>query len=93
MYKFLITIELQPGTRDLILARAPEVQRQTRAEPGCVAYDFYVCTDQPDRLVFVESFTSVQAHQWHCEQPYTRDFIQFHEAFHTSLTFELIQQA
>jgi quinol monooxygenase YgiN len=91
MYKFLITIELQPGTRDQILARAPEVQRLTRGEPGCLAYDFYQCTDYPDRLVFVEAFTSVQAHQWHCEQPYTQEFIRFHEAFHVSLTFEVIQ--
>lgn len=91
MYKFLITIELQPGTRDLVLARAPEVQRLTRAEPGCLSYDFYVCTDQPDRLVFIESFISVQDHQWHCEQLYTKDFIQFHESFHTSLTFEVIR--
>lgn len=43
MYKFIITIELEPGTRDEILARAPAAQAATRAEPGCIAYDFYTC--------------------------------------------------
>ena len=41
MYKFLITIQLQPGTRDRILEAAAPVQKQTRAEPGCIAYDFF----------------------------------------------------
>jgi len=43
VYKFIITIELEPGTRDEILARAPAAQAATRAEPGCIAYDFYTC--------------------------------------------------
>jgi quinol monooxygenase YgiN len=33
--KFIVTIELAPGTRDEILIRAPEVQLATRAENGC----------------------------------------------------------
>lgn len=47
-YKFVITIKLRPGTRDEILARAPKVQAATRAEPGCLTYDFFTCTDDPD---------------------------------------------
>ena len=35
MYKFIITAQLQPGARDVILARAPAVQAATCAEPGC----------------------------------------------------------
>jgi quinol monooxygenase YgiN len=34
-YKFIVTIELVPGTRDEILTRAQEVQLATRAENGC----------------------------------------------------------
>ncbi|WHO76910.1 putative quinol monooxygenase [Rhizobium sp. BT03] len=89
-YKFIITIELRPGTRDEILARAPEVQAATRAEPGCLSYDFFTSTDDPDRLVFVESWKDEAAHAFHMEQDHTKRFIAFHEQFHRSLTFETI---
>ena len=63
MYKFIITIELEPGTRDQILARAPAAQAAARAEPGCLAYDFFTCTDDPDRLVFVEAWAFIDARE------------------------------
>lgn len=90
MYKFIITIDLQEGAREKILACAPEVQAATRAEPGCVAYDFYTCTDHPHRLVFLETWKDVAAHAFHMEQDYTKRFIAFHEQFHQSLTFETV---
>lgn len=93
MYKFIITIDLQPGTRDAILARAPAAQAATRAEPGCIAYDFYTCTDNPDRLVFVESWADRAAHEFHMEQAHTKDFIAFHEQFHERLILETIDPA
>lgn len=90
MYKFLITIQLQPGSRDRIIDVAAPVQALTRAEPGCIAYDFFTCTDDPDRLVFIECFVSKEAHEFHCAQEYTRNFIAFHEKFHQSLAFETV---
>lgn len=90
MYKFIITIACKPGTRAQILARAPEAQAATRAEPGCLAYDFYTCTDNPDRLVFVESWVNEAAHAFHMAQPHTKAFIAHHEQFHETLTFETI---
>ena len=93
MYKFIITIECKPGTREKILSRAPEAQAATRAEPGCLAYDFFTCTDDPDRLVFVEAWKDEAAHAFHMEQAHTKSFIAFHEQFHRSLTFETINPA
>ncbi|MFC0200768.1 putative quinol monooxygenase [Paracoccus rhizosphaerae] len=93
MYKFIITIDCQPGTRPKILARAPAAQAATRAEPGCLAYDFYTCTDDPERLVFVETWKDRAAHDFHMEQPHTQAFIAFHEQFHRCLTFETINVA
>lgn len=90
MYKFIITIVCRPGMRDRILARAPEAQAATRAEPGCLAYDFYTCTDDPERLVFVEAWVDVAAHQFHMAQAHTKAFIAWHEQFHETLTFETI---
>lgn len=90
MYKFIITIALEPGTRDKVLARAPEVQAATRAEPGCIAYDFFTCTDDPDKLVFVEAWQDEAAHAYHMAQTHTKDWIAFHERYNRALTFETI---
>lgn len=90
MYKFVLTIDLEPGSRDAILARAPEVQAATRAEPGCLAYDFYVATDNPDQLVFIEAWVDAAAHEFHMAQAHTRAFIAFHEPFHRALRLERV---
>jgi quinol monooxygenase YgiN len=82
--------QLQRGARDEILARVPEVQAATRAEPGCVAYDFLTYSDDPDRLVFVESWRSKEAHEWHLEQENTKAFIAFHQPEHLPFRFETI---
>ena len=93
MYRFIITITCKPGTREKILARAPEAQAATRAEAGCISYDFFTCTDDPDKLVFVESWRDKAAHDFHMEQDHTKAFIAYHEQFHDALTFELITPA
>lgn len=93
MYKFIITIDCQPGTRMKILERAPAAQAATRAEPGCVEYDFYTCTDNPERLVFVETWKDQAAHACHMKQPHTKAFIAFHEQFHRNFMFETINVA
>lgn len=90
MYKFIITLQLTPGARDEILAAAPAVQAATRDEAGCIGYDFFTCTDDPDKLVFVETWVDQTAHAHHLEQPHTRRFIAFHERFHSSFAFEPI---
>ena len=66
------------------------MQAATRAEPGCIAYDFFTCTDDPDRLVFVEAWTSKEAHDWHLCQEHTRALIAFHEPKHRSFRFETV---
>ena len=90
MYKFIITIVCQPGTRDRILGAAPAVQAATRADPGCHQYEIFSCTDDPDKLVFVEAWTDEAAHAFHMEQDHTRRFIAFHEPFHRTFLFETI---
>nr|WP_194097141.1 putative quinol monooxygenase [Marivivens aquimaris] len=93
MYKFIITIDCLPGTRGKILERAPEAQAATRAEEGCIQYDFFACTDKPDRLVFVETWVDQAAHDFHMEQQHTKDFIAYHEQFNEKLVFETINVA
>lgn len=93
MYKFIITIELEPGSRDTVLARAPTVLAATRAEEGCIGYDFYASIDDPDKIVFVETWRDEAAHAFHMEQAYTKEWIAFHEQYDRKLTFETINPA
>lgn len=93
MYKFIITIDLQEGSRDKILEQAPTAQEATRNETGCIEYDFYACTDNPNRLVFVEAWVDQAAHDFHMEQEHTKTFIAFHSQFHEKLVFETINIA
>ena len=90
MYKFLITIDCKPGTRETVLERAPAVQAATRAEPGCIGYDFYRCTDNPDRMVFVETWTDKAAHDAHMEEAHTKEWIAFHQPYDETFSFELV---
>jgi quinol monooxygenase YgiN len=90
MFKFVIMMRRVPGVRDEILAAAPAVQSQARAEPGGVAYDFLACTDDPDKLVFAGGWESREAHAWHCERDTTKRFVALREPKHLEFSFELI---
>lgn len=89
-YKFIVTIELVPGTRDEVLARAPELQSATRAENGCLSFDCFTCTDDPNRLAFIESWQDEHAYAEHLLRDHTQRFLEFYEPFHRSFTFETI---
>ncbi|KSV61821.1 hypothetical protein N183_36940 [Sinorhizobium sp. Sb3] len=89
-YKFIITIELVPGTRDEILARAPEVQQAARAENGCLSFDCLTYTDDPNRLVFIESWIDEQAYAEHLLKDHTQRFLEYYEPLHRSFTFETV---
>jgi len=89
-YKFIVTIELVPGTRDEILARAPEVQSATRGENGCLSFDCFTCTDNPDRLVFIESWEDEQAYAEHLLKDHTQRFLELYEPLHRSFIFETV---
>lgn len=90
MYKFVITTQLKPNTRNRLLEAASVVQAHTRKEPGCISYDFYTATDDENKLVLIECFKSKTEHEWHCEQDYVQAFIEIFEPLQETLTFELI---
>jgi len=89
-YKFIVTIELVAGTRDEILARTPEAQLAARADNGCLSFDCFICTDDPNRLVFIESWTDEQAYAAHLLRDHTQRFLEFYEPLHRSFSFETI---
>jgi quinol monooxygenase YgiN len=93
MYKFIITIKLKPGSLETIREAARPCQAATRAEPGCLSYDFYVSIDDPDAMTFVECFESKEAHEWHGQQPYVQDFLNIFRPLSLETKFETVNAA
>lgn len=93
MYKFIITHKIKPGTLEIIREAAKPCLVATRAEPGCISYDFYVSIDDPEAMVFVECFTSKAAHAEHCEKPYVKEFLEILAPLVSPSKFELINVA
>jgi len=46
----------------------------SRAEPGCISYEYFTDVDDPDRFVFVEEWESYEILQAHFETPHFVDF-------------------
>lgn len=89
-YKFIVTLELAPGTREKTLTRAPEVLSAKKAESGCLSLNRLTCTDDPDRLAFIESWRDEQADTERLLKDYTQRFLEFYESFHRSFSFETV---
>lgn len=92
MYKILTAIERPPETRDKISELAA-VKALTKSKLGCIAAGFFTCTNDPEKLMYIECFVSKEAHKFHYKQEHTRKFIAHHEQFHKSLTFETVNTA
>jgi len=93
MYKFIITLKLKPGALETVREAAKPCQKATRAEPGCVSYDFYVSIDDPEAMIFVECFKDKAAHAWHSDQPYVKTFLEMFRPLSHRLTVETINVA
>lgn len=65
MIYVIATITAHPGKGDIVAGAAAACIEATLKEDGCLYYDLYRKTDNPDRLVFVEGWESrdhLQAH-------------------------------
>lgn len=70
----------QPGTEAALLTQIAALVTHTRAEVGCINYDFHQHTTEPHRFVFYENFADQAAFDLHFAQPYTQAWIAFAEA-------------
>lgn len=93
MYKFIITSRLKPGSLETIRDAAKPCQAATRAEPGCISYDFYTSIDDPEGMIFVECFKSKEDHAWHGQQDYVETFLETFRPLALETKFELIEVA
>ena len=67
----------QPGTEQDLLTQIDDLVAKTRAEPGCINYDFHQHTSEPQRFVFYENFVDQAAVDYHFAQPHTQAWIAF----------------
>ena len=64
-----------PGTVDELLALSLEHVRRSRTEPGCLSHAVHRDTENPLRLVFVETWTDRSALLAHFAVPDSRGFV------------------
>lgn len=71
---------IQPGTGEILLKEIDALVAKTRAEPGCINYDFHQDNADPHRFVFYENFADQAAFDYHFAQPYTKAWIALAES-------------
>jgi len=70
MYTLLGTVTARPETRDEVASLLADQVAPTRAEPGCINYDFHVDAVDPCVFVFYENWTSRAALDAHLAMPH-----------------------
>lgn len=63
-------IHAHPGQEDAVRGVLETFLVPTRAEAGCLAYDFFVDADNPSRFTFIEEWTSRDALNAHLQTPH-----------------------
>ena len=70
MYTIIGTVTARPETRAELHALLTAQVTPTRAEPGCINYDFHVDAADPCIFVFYENWTSRAALDTHLAMPH-----------------------
>jgi len=66
---------LTPEHRERMIALGVEHSARSRGEAGCVAHHCHIDIENPDRLVFVEQWASIDAVRAHFAVPASRAFV------------------
>ena len=67
-------VRAQPGTVAQLVAAQTVLVEATRQEEGCIRYDLHVSTDEPDLVLFIETWASEAAWQTHMQGPAVQAF-------------------
>lgn len=71
-FELLVEIKLKPGTRERFAAEAAKAEKATAAEPGNAMYKFYEDAENPDTIVVLEKWKSLDALKSHLAEPHTQ---------------------
>jgi quinol monooxygenase YgiN len=70
MYTIIGTVTARPETREELVKLLGAQVAPTRAEAGCINYDFHVDAADPCVFVFYENWTSREALDTHLAMPH-----------------------
>ncbi len=70
-------LTVQPGTEQGFLDQFGSIVTQTRAEPGCINYDFHQHMTDPYRFVFYENYLDQAAYETHRQEPYIQAWVEY----------------
>jgi len=68
-------IQVKPGQRSAVQAAFAPAIVASRAEPGCVRYDLFADSSNPQRLVMVEEWASKAALELHMSTLHFKEFV------------------
>ena len=69
------TIPLRPDSRDHALQLARRMADATRAEDGCISYDFYIGLSDPNTLMLFQEWESMEALMGHFQTEHMEAFL------------------
>ena len=75
MLTFIARIKLDEVAVPAFLATLPGLVAGTRAEPGCIQYDFNQSNDEPSLFLVYEKWADQAALDAHMETPHIQAFI------------------
>ncbi len=70
------TIPIRPDCRDKALELARTMADATRAEFGCISYDFYVGLSDPNTLMLFQEWETMDALMDHFQTEHMEEFLQ-----------------
>jgi len=72
MITIIGTVTAKPETREELLTLLEAQIEPTRAEPGCINYDFHVDEIDPCAFVFYENWKDEEVFQAHLQMPHLK---------------------
>jgi quinol monooxygenase YgiN len=74
MVYIIATLTVKPEMKAELFAAAKDCIAATRAEKGCISYDLFESTTDPDKLVFVEQWESAEHLPQHSKSDHMKAF-------------------
>lgn len=68
--------KVKPEKREEFLETVSALVEPTRAEPGCISYEFYIDRSDENRVFFFEEWEDQAALEFHHNQPYTKAYLE-----------------
>ncbi len=72
MIYVVATLKAKPGKRDALIAGAKPCIAETRKEKGCVSYELFQSTSDPDTFNFVERWETREHLTAHFDTPHLK---------------------